>query len=134
LGDYILKSKIAFVIVLAALTSCTTSSPSEGAGKPAQNLPANYKAQIVERVHSTFNDPFSIKDAEISAPSTATVGFEKLPMVCFRLFAKSQYGAYMGQQTMHAVFKNGKMIPTGTLATGDCNGPWQPFPELNGKE
>ncbi|MBM7048371.1 hypothetical protein [Rhizobium lusitanum] len=129
-----MKSQIAVVISLAALAGCTTSSASQNTGKSAQSLPANYRAQIIERLRTKLNDPFSIKEAEIIAPTPISAGFEKLPGACVRFFAKNQYGAYMGQDIYRTAFKNGVMVPSGTVVQGMCEGTWQPFSELNGKE
>lgn len=130
-----MKSNVIAVVGLAALAGCTTASPEERA-KLSASIPANFRAQIVERAHGGLNDPFSVKEAEITKPTAVYGGAgQRFPGVCVRFFAKNQLGAYVGRTTFATTFRNGKIYQmyTPDISAADCAGPWQPFPELNGK-
>ncbi|AYG59687.1 hypothetical protein CCGE525_13410 [Rhizobium jaguaris] len=115
------------------LSGCTTYTPAEQE-KAVQSMPRDYRAQIVDHVHGALNDPFSVKEAEITGtiPVFAPIG-KRLPGVCIRFFAKNQYGAYMGRVTYAVSFEGGKLYQVNPYGA-ECAGPWQPFPELDGKE
>jgi len=129
------KTNIFAVVGLATLAGCTTASPEEAA-KLSARIPPNYRAQIVDKVHGYLNDPFSVKEAEITKPTAVYGGAgQRFPGVCLRFFAKNQFGAYMGRTTFATTFRNGKLyqLYNPDISAADCASPWQSFPELNGK-
>lgn len=118
-----------------ALASCqTTATPTETKAL-VQQLPADYKAQIKEKIKTTLYDPYAVRDAEITEPTAIFTGLADgmhAPGVCIRFFGKNAFGAYIGQQTFSVSFRDGKVYRIMPPVYTCTDVVWRPFPELNG--
>lgn len=117
------------LLVPLALGGCVTA----GAETPlADNLPGNYRGVISERVRATFFDPYSIRDAAISAPISGVSIYGPVVTVCVRANAKNRMGAYTGLSATAFVFRGGQITATNTdQAEIICgNASYGPFPEI----
>ncbi len=126
-----------FVIVAFALTGCATAQHTDVA-------PINWRHQTVEAVKGSFKDPYSIRDASVTAPIYQPAIFDgvtPLPnagyVVCVKANAKNSFGAYTGPQIEGYLFQNGRVafvIPPGQLSNGYlCGGQFTPFPEIESR-
>lgn len=120
------------IALCAALTACQTSQPQQDLAVRFA-VPHDHRARIADALRTALKDPYSIRSAEIAAPSQEFVGILNggmRPAVCFRLNAKNSFGAYIGIETHVAVFDNGRAI----LYRNEfaCNKPlgYFPFPEI----
>lgn len=143
----------------AALSSgCATSSPTTQVDEsviPVQQVPvitaAAARRLILSQKASTWKDPYSIRDAQISAPMACThkdvVAANPLTgaiqyqaavgtCLCIEANAKNSYGGYIGMRRTVAVFPpaGGVTFLDGAIKGYDeyCHD-FRPFPELNGK-
>lgn len=128
-----MKKTIFAIGVALSLTACASVSPMKSQ-QLASQVPTNYREQIVSYVKNTLKDPYSIKSAEISPPTTSFVGLVNggdVPGICVRFNAKNSFGAYIGVETQSFAFKNGVVIGMGPPVFNTCQGvPYEPFPEL----
>lgn len=94
-------------VVFAALflVGCQTATQNTTTAQgPSSSPPANYRQLAIDHVKKTFFDPYSIRDAEISAPKLAagpslnSNGFNTPWVVCIRANAKNRMGAYTGRK------------------------------------
>lgn len=97
-------------------------------------VPDNYKELIVNRVIDRLKDPYSIRSASISKPTTGFVGLLNggtRPIVCIKYNAKNSFGAYIGINEAVFFFKDGR-IEGGLLGHmyACANAVYGPFPEL----
>lgn len=120
----------AMVIVGAlALVGCQTAAEGQ---KPAQPLPANYRQLVADHVRKSFNDPYSIRDASISAPISGTSMMGATQTVCVRANAKNRMGAYVGLKATAIVFRDGRITTAseeyGPMLCADAQ--YVPFPEI----
>lgn len=126
-----LERRTIVALTMAATILCQ-AAPSEGAQvKVPQTIPANYKAQIKERLKTTLVDPYSLRDLEITDPQAIPLFGGSAPGVCLRFNPKNNYGAYSGLQTYIVYFRSGKMSVIDHPKTTVC-GAWKPAPELAG--
>ncbi len=114
------------------LTLALTLGACQTGGGMAEQRPApDAKAAILAAKGSLWKDPDSIKNASITAPRRH-MGF--MWHVCVRANGKNSFGAYAGEKDMLiGLYDDGK--PPATLmidATGYCDFPHEPFPELEG--
>lgn len=117
------------------LAGCSASGPVETA-KLAAQVPPDYRAQIIRYVQATMKDPYSIRSAEISGPTSSFVGLVNggsAPGVCLRMNGKNSFGAYIGVQTYSVAFRNGQVLGITEPLFGTCQDvTFAPFPELEG--
>ena len=114
------------------LSGCINVTP-ERAQAMARAIPADYKQQIVIKMHSFLKDPYSVRDAEITMPTVIMATLTPdIPGVCVRLNAKNAFGAYTGQETYRVAFQGGQ-ITSVMPEQWKCTEAWKPFPELNGQ-
>lgn len=112
----------------AALTlvGCQTNQVSE-----APAVAPDAKAVILANKGRLWKDPESVKNASITAPRRH-MGF--MWHVCVNANAKNSFGGYVGEKDMLiGLYDDGK--PPSVLmanATGYCDFPHEPFPELEG--
>lgn len=118
--------KTLWIITLLAITAagCQTSDPRADAASPP-----DAKAVILANKGRIFKDPDSVKAASITPPRRH-MGF--MWHVCVRANAKNGFGAYAGEKDMLiGIYDDGK--PPSILmtdATGYCDFPHDPFPEI----
>lgn len=116
-----------WLMPLLCVAACQTD---QAALEPAAIAPPDHKAIIVANKSRLWKDPSSImKGATITAPRRH-MGF--MWHVCVRSNAKNAFGGYAGEKDMLiGLYDDGK--PPAVLmadATGYCNYPHEPFPEL----
>nr|WIE89555.1 hypothetical protein P9270_018515 [Mesorhizobium sp. WSM4875] len=129
------------VIATILMSTFAASCQSSGGGTATTSLdqiPADHRAQIVQMFRKTLQDPYSVRDAEISAPLvlfTSVVEGGNHPGFCVQFNSKNSFGAYTGIQTMPVWFYGGPS--PGFFAEDPLNrcanaAGWTPFPELQG--
>jgi hypothetical protein len=138
-------------VVVCLLAGCAGTTP-ESAADMGNPYPTNYRQLAADYVRSSFFDPYSIRDAEISTPKLAMGpgilgdGSWATPwLVCVRANAKNRFGAYTGRMATAVQVYQGKAVGayggpaqfgTTTVDAGAlaCDGAtYTPFPEINGK-
>lgn len=94
------------IFVALLLVGCQTAAQDSATTQASSTSgpPANYRQLAAEHVKKAFFDPYSIRDAEISAPkkgsgpSLNSDGFNTPWVVCLRANAKNRMGAYAGRK------------------------------------
>ncbi|MEH2508660.1 hypothetical protein V1291_000014 [Nitrobacteraceae bacterium AZCC 1564] len=122
-----MRSVIAAVLAAPLLGGCQT----EQASSPAID-PPDARAAILASKGMLWKDPDSIKNASITAPRRH-MGF--MWHVCVRANAKNSFGGYTGEKDMLIGLYDDPAKPPSALmadATGYCDFPHEPFPELDG--
>ncbi|QSY98560.1 hypothetical protein J2J97_32160 (plasmid) [Rhizobium bangladeshense] len=125
-----MKSSYLAALLIAPLSACV-AAPSADAKPKQASIPADYKAQIKERLKTTLVDPYSLRDLEITAPQPIPYFGSSYPGVCLRFNPKNNYGAYSGMQTYIVYFAGGRMKVIDHPNVKVC-GAWKPAPELAG--
>ena len=105
---------------------------------PSHNdeVPANYRELVRSALESSLLDPYSVRDAQIAAPTPMWVGLTegaKVPTVCVRLNAKTASGAYSGIMNYTFLFRDGVPFPIGHTPYGCGQVAYQPFTEMSGE-
>lgn len=128
-----MHGKIATLIVAAFAAGCTSTPEPQYVGKP---LSPEEKRATLAYVKEKFFDPYSIRSASIAPGTRAAPSGMSGRVVCYRLNAKNQYGAYTGMQTWGVAVKDGKAVGSSLLwphgLPGDFFCPdakWEPWPE-----
>jgi hypothetical protein len=118
-------------IAALALAGCAQTTAQHAAAIPT--LPANYRQLIIEHVRQTYNDPYSIRDAAISAPIAGTSFFGAVQSVCVRANAKNRMGGYIGLKANAITFREGRIVSFSEEYAGMiCDGAiYEPFPEID---
>lgn len=93
------------------------------------DFPTDYRQQIVKQVRTTFFDPYSIRDAEISEPFLN----KSVIAVCIKANAKNRMGGYIGIRPTAYYFKNGGFaFSESDFAPVVCDkAKYGPFPEID---
>lgn len=108
-------NRSAFLLAALAISGCASNQQMTTGSIPA--APVDYRAQVANRVMSDFKDPGSIQNAKIAAPK---LDMNPLPLpsglwssghwvVCMSANSKNSFGGYTGQQSLAAVFIDGKV-------------------------
>lgn len=127
-----------FAFVLGSCAAHTVGSAEwyQAAGP----YPTNYRELVRTEIRRSFKDPYSVRDATISAPQAGSnflIGSGWF--VCLRANAKNSFGAYIGQKYAIFVIANGVITSAGEGASNgatfaDVNCPqasgWERF-EIN---
>lgn len=119
---------------LIALSGCTSEQTPIATPKTAP--PSNYKSLIINNIKESFFDPYSIRDASISAPFAVNrIGHGEVWFVCVRANAKNRMGAYTGLKPTAYWFQSGKMQLASSAAPEydefNCaHAKYSPFPEI----
>lgn len=126
--------RLAIVAGLLVIGGCITGTPEDKA-RAVRQMPADYKARVVQYYRESLKDPYSIRDAQISQPLPIFVGRANgyyAPGVCVRLNGKNSFGAYIGLQTRYVAWLGDRTIespPQGLI--DDCeNAQWAKFKEI----
>lgn len=131
-----MKRIIACTLLLAGCASAPPLTTQTTAAAVPPPPPANYRAMIKERVVATFKDPYSIRDAAISAPKFEPpneIWKSGSWIVCFKATAKNSFGGYTGAEYRAATFEDGKLVAfiDYPVWLADCaQMPMEPFPEI----
>ncbi len=125
---------IAFALLATvALSGCQTRS-QESDQALASQVPENYRSQVAAYFRKTLKDPYSVRDAEISSPTSVFVGLingGSLPGVCVKMNGKNSFGAYIGIKTVAVSFQNGAVSGVGEPVFDTCRDvSYRLFPEL----
>jgi hypothetical protein len=78
------------------------------------------RAAILREIKSTFFDPYSVRDAEISnASPSMTIDGQTMFNICLRANAKNQLGAYAGRQVTQYYFTAAsELVGSNTTSAG----------------
>jgi hypothetical protein len=91
----------------------------------------NYRAEIIERLQVTLEDPSGIREAFIAEPALKPSGNETRYIACLRYNARNKSGAYEGAREKAAFFYNGHLTTLLDATKEQCAGAaYQPLPEL----
>jgi len=130
-----LRGAATAVAIVTALTGCAVREANlRRFVDQRPPLPAERTA-ILREIKSTFFDPYSVRDAEISnASPTMTIDGQTVFNICLRANAKNQLGAYAGRQATHYYFTAAsELVGTNTSSAGLLCGAselrYLPFPE-----
>lgn len=118
--------RILIVALLAALVAgCQTTAHTAG---PV--VPPDYRARVANYLLDRLKDPYSVREAEISAPTVSMFGVRNI--VCVRYNAKNSFGAYIGRETQAFLFSavDFALLDSPVFC---ANVPLRPFPELMSK-
>ncbi len=115
---------------------CQTAGVSHTAEAHALGtaVPANYRALIAAYYRDALKDPYSVRDAGISAPRQEFAGLFNggvRDAVCVKMNSKNSFGAYTGVRRSVAIFNGGRLAAVGEnefACRGDVE--FLPFPEL----
>lgn len=119
-----------WIAVAAALgvTGCAGAPWPQAQAVPP---PANYRAAVAAHVKATFVDPYSIRDASISAPIAGTSLMGPVWTVCMRANAKNRLGAYAGLKETSFTFRDGQIMADDQYAAITCAAAaYEPFAEV----
>lgn len=112
-----MKAALLGAMAAIALLSGCASMNKAIVGEPTEPAPTNYRELVLETAKTTFYDPYSVRDAEISAPQwlgSVHLGEGNGWQVCVRANAKNQMGAYVGLKETAFFFRGGKVISNAT--------------------
>ena len=125
------KPMLAFSLT-AFLGGCTGNGVSLDQSKAAtQPFPSNYKQIIAQELRGRLFDPYSVRDAGITAPKWGVVGtiYGERHFVCVRFNSKNRLGGYVGMQYFVYSWENG--VRSSVQATIVCPElTYQPFADL----
>lgn len=106
----------------AILTGCASlDKPNLSLGP----FPTDYKTTIKKEVLRSFFDPYSIRDASISAPIRSRIIEPKGWLVCLEVNAKNRMGGYTGlSRTAYYIRLGGQVIgiEDGDSGNWTCSG------------
>lgn len=122
----------ALIIIITALglSGCVTQEQVDTVLATQRAPSAQIRQAIVKASRDYLIDPYSVRDAEISAVMDAPGG--KLQFVCVKANAKNRMGAYTGRSTLSVRLVGVTPVSTNENAA-TCVAPllkWYPFPEL----
>ena len=121
------------ISVTAFLAGCQGNGVSLDQSKAAtQPFPSNYKQIIAQELRGQLFDPYSVRDAGITAPKWGVVGpiYGEQHFVCVRFNSKNRLGGYVGMQYYTYSWTNGVKTArwNGGVVCPDLT--YLPFPEL----
>lgn len=124
--------KLGFAAIAAlGLSACQTDQVAA-----PDRPPPDAKAAVLANKGLLWKDPDSIKAASIAAPRRHTAAGLIPPMwhVCVRANARNSFGGYTGEKDMLVGMYDDGQPPKVIMAdaTGYCDYPHEPFPELEG--
>lgn len=124
------------ILVAIFLSGCAGKIQKSNVTEPK---PTGWQEATRKAARSTYLDPYSVRDAEISDPILASAVFDGITpfpssgwLVCIRANAKNRFGAYTGKRTTGFLFKENKItkIITQTRAANIgyyCGSNYKPF-------
>jgi len=142
-------NRVAPLVLASLLAGCMQATMPEPPPPPPMaptvtgfNI-AEAKATILRERSNLWKDPYSIRDARISAPLVCDARahpdlFTQAggTCICVIVNAKNSYGGYVGARRTLAFFPAGggfKTYDGAILGFEEYCGVTQPFPEMNGK-
>jgi hypothetical protein len=106
--------KSTLLLVLLLNSACAVREANLRTFDDQRSTTSLERASILAHIKSSFFDPYSIRDAEIShaAPSMMLNG-EMTLNICIAANAKNRYGAYAGKQTtLYYLTTSGRVLDT----------------------
>lgn len=132
-----MRGSVAAGVLMLAVGGCASSGGGpqlSPAARLAADAPPNYKALVAARLRETLKDPYSVREAGISAPFLGVEGliWGERTLVCIRMNGKNSFGAYTGLKYGVAAFKDGRVtgIAESSVMACDSSKVYEPFPEL----
>jgi len=101
--------KLIMLTAISLLVGCQSIPTTEEKLGP---YPDDYKNIVKNHIKSTFYDPYSLRDAELTPPVNARVGWDTGWAVCLRTNGKNRMGGYTGMQTSVILIRDYKVIST----------------------
>lgn len=129
---------ISSLFLVGCQTAASDTTPAQSAS--SSGPPQNYRQFAIDHVKKTFFDPYSIRDAEISAPKLAagpslnSNGFNTPWVVCIRANAKNRMGAYTGRKVTAIALSDSGVVNSwdetqySQTVCGDAS--YERFPEI----
>jgi hypothetical protein len=112
-----------------ALGGCSSSSKA-----PEENpnqLPSDYKDEILNTLTTALDDPTNIRGAYFSDPVVRRAGTEERYVVCLRFDSRNANKEYTGSKDRIAFFYAGHINQIIEATKEQCgNAAYKPFPEL----
>jgi len=97
----------------------------------ANEVPANYKPEILSALHAYLNDPTGVRDAAITAPALKPTPTGTRYIVCIKFNPKKNAREYAGVKEVAAAFLAGRFDHFIETPRELCAGAvYTPFPEL----
>jgi hypothetical protein len=125
------KMRGAAVMCLSILVASCGSTGKSDAPENPNITPTNYRAEIINQIQVTLDDPSGIREAFIAEPALKPSGTETRYIACLRFNARNKDGTYMGVKEKAAFFYGGHLTTMLDATKEQCgNAPYQPFPEL----
>jgi hypothetical protein len=121
------------MLLLGGCSHHQLDAATGGSDDPANEMPKNYKPEILSAMHAYLNDPTGIHDAAIGTPtlkSTGSGGATRY-IVCVKFNPKKNARDYAGVKEVAAAFVAGRFdrfIETPHEQCADVA--YAPFPEL----
>lgn len=117
-------------LIAAAFSAPLAGCQTDGSAAATDVAPPDARAAVLASKGRLWKDPDSIKSASITAPRRH-MGF--MWHVCVRANAKNSFGGYVGERDMLIGLYDDGRPPAALMsdATGYCDYPHEPFPELN---
>jgi hypothetical protein len=115
-----------------ALVGCNQTTGSGQQASGGDPMPPNYREQVAAEVRKTFFDPYTVRDAQISAPIPGVSFLGAMNSVCVRANAKNRMGGYTGAKDTVFVFRGGVITTADQQYAGMiCStAAYEPFPEI----
>jgi hypothetical protein len=119
-----------------ATTASTSDGLPRGIVRTTDPIPKNYKVLVAGLYRRLLKDPYSVRDAEISAPMN--IADENRPgwTICVRANTKNGFGGYTGVKNVGLTIKDNDVVASFVAeewrVCQDATG-YVPFPELTAK-
>jgi hypothetical protein len=129
-GGCFLRIRVFLVAAAVALSGCVTQEQMDNVLATQRAPSIAVRHAIVKAARDYSIDPYSVRDAEISAVMDAPGG--KLQFVCVKANAKNRLGAYTGRSTISVRLVGATPVSTNEHAAA-CMAPllkWYAIPEL----
>ena len=126
------RTAVTSVAIAIALTGCGLfDKKTDGPPVEVNQVPPNYRTNMVEFLKGHLNDPVGVRNASITEPTLQPVGVDTRYVVCVRFDAKDGYGLYTGPTDHIGIYFAGKLTQFLPASGEQCrNANYQRFPEL----
>lgn len=122
------------IILALAVAGCSATAGTPPPNTEAAPSPDTVKQAVRAHVRSSFFDPYSVRDAQISQPTwrgALQLGSGEGWTVCLRANAKNRMGGYTGLRDTALTIRGGKVVASLDDAQYFCReATYQPFPDL----
>ena len=92
--------------------------------------PQNYRQLAKDYVRTTFFDPYSMRDVQISTPHNGRMFAQQGWVVCIAANAKNRMGGYTGLKKTALLMRDGAVIDADEGAAACDSFDFAPWPEM----